>query len=220
MIDPAFLGTLAFAVSAGVATFFAPCAFPLLPGYVGFYVRNREGGVLAPAVAAAAGALVALAVVGSVGFAVGRAVVSHLALFEPVAGVALVVLGAAMYTGRSPQVHLALPERPGSVLGMAAFGAVYALAAAGCVVPVLVGLLTQLLTLPPSQGAVAFGTYAGSVALPLVGVTLLADAGLDAWTDLGKHVGRLHRAAAAVMVLAGLGQLYLSLVVIDVFGLF
>jgi cytochrome c-type biogenesis protein len=221
MIDAAFLGTLAFAVSAGVATFFAPCAFPLLPGYVGFYVQNRDGGgVLLPAAAAAGGALVALSAVGLVGFALGQAVVSHLALFEPVAGVALVLLGAALFTGRSPQLHLTLPARPRSALGMAVFGGVYALAAAGCVVPVLVGLLAQLLTLPLTQGVAAFGTYSASVALPLVGVTLLADAGLDAWKDVGRHAGHLQQAAAAVMILAGAGQLYLSLVVLDVFGLF
>ena len=31
---------LGFAFSAGVATFFAPCAYPLLPGYVAFYLGD------------------------------------------------------------------------------------------------------------------------------------------------------------------------------------
>lgn len=35
MVQTAVVGALAFATSAGVATFFAACAFPLLPGYVG-----------------------------------------------------------------------------------------------------------------------------------------------------------------------------------------
>jgi cytochrome c-type biogenesis protein len=221
MIDSAFFGTLVFAVGVGVTTFFAPCAFPLLPGYVGFYVRNSDGqGVVLPAAAAALGALLSLSVVGAVGFALGSAVVSNLTLFEPVAGLLLVVFGGLTLVGRTPQVHLTLPERPSSALGMAVFGSMYALAAAGCVVPLLTGLFAQVLTLPPAQGVVAFGSYAASVALPLVGVTLLADAGVNEWKSLGRHVGRLQQAAGVVMVLAGLGQLYYALVVLNVFDLF
>ncbi|ESP89740.1 cytochrome C biogenesis protein transmembrane region/thiol-disulfide transporter [Candidatus Halobonum tyrrellensis G22] len=42
MTSAAFLGTVAFAAGAGLTTFFAPCAFPLLPGYVGYYVHQSE----------------------------------------------------------------------------------------------------------------------------------------------------------------------------------
>ena len=34
---------LGLAFSAGVATFFAPCAFPLLPGYVAYYLGHGAG---------------------------------------------------------------------------------------------------------------------------------------------------------------------------------
>lgn len=217
MPDTALLGTLVFAVTAGVATFFAPCAFPLLPGYVGFYLRQRDGdGVLAPAFAAAFGALVALGAVGAVGFTLGQAVVSSITYLEPVTGIALVAFGVLLLSGRAPEVEVLLPARPTSVLGMGVFGAVYALAAAGCVVPIFLGLIAQSMTLPFADGLLVFGVYAGSVSLPLVGVTLLAEAGIDAWRGLGRHVGSLQRVAAGVMILAGLGQLYLSLVVLDV----
>ena len=35
---------VAFAFSAGVGTFFAPCAYPLLPGYVSYYLGETVGG--------------------------------------------------------------------------------------------------------------------------------------------------------------------------------
>ncbi len=75
MVEAAVVGALAFAASAGVATFFAPCAFPLLPGYVGYYLSesDRDTGMLAPAVAAAGGALGALGVVALLVLAVGSA---------------------------------------------------------------------------------------------------------------------------------------------------
>jgi len=43
VIDVSLLSTVVFALTAGVATFFSPCAYPLLPGYVGFYVSRTDG---------------------------------------------------------------------------------------------------------------------------------------------------------------------------------
>jgi cytochrome c-type biogenesis protein len=37
------LPLVAFAFSAGLGTFFAPCAYPLLPGYVSFYLGETTG---------------------------------------------------------------------------------------------------------------------------------------------------------------------------------
>lgn len=214
MVATGLLGTLTFAVGAGLATFFAPCAFPLLPGYVGYYLGRDDaglGGALLRGVAAAAGALVVLGGVGGVLLAVGQRLARHLPLLEPVVGLVLVVLGGLYLTGRAPDVHLELPERRASVGGFAVFGGGYALAAAGCVVPVFLGVVTQALSLPTGQAAIALGSYAGAVALPLTGVTLAAAAGGDALRGASAHVGRVQRVAAAVMVLAGLAQIAASL---------
>lgn len=54
------------------------------------------------------------------------------------------------------------------------------------------------------------------MALPLVDVTLLAAAGTDTWRGIGHYTGHLHTIAATLMIFAGIGQLYLSIVVLDV----
>lgn len=218
MTATGFLGAVAFAVSAGVATFFAPCAFPLLPGYVGYYAqRSGEGSPgLAAAGAAALGSLGALGVIAALAFALGQRLTSVLPILEPVIGVGLIVFGAAILLKRSPEMHIPLPERPESVVGFGVFGAVYALAAAGCVVPLFLGVIAQAMTLPFASGLVVIGAYAGAVAVPLVGVTLLASAGIETWRDLGRYTGVVNRVAAVLMILAGFGQLYLSIVVLDV----
>ena len=206
--------TLAFAVGAGVATFFAPCAFPLLPGYVGYYLSERGdpgvGGTVVPAVAAAVGAVTTLSVVGAAVLLLGRTVTDYVPLFEPVAGVALVAFGALVLTDNAPSVRVALPARPTSAAGFAVFGAGYAVAAAGCVVPLFLGVVTQALTYPPAGSAAVFAAYAGSVSAPLVGVTLLAGAGVDTWRSAGRYAGRVERVAGGIMVVAGVGQLVLS----------
>ncbi|ELZ26209.1 cytochrome c biogenesis protein [Halogeometricum pallidum JCM 14848] len=208
-----FVGTVAFAVSAGVATFLAPCAYPLLPGYVGYYVGREDAdlrGAVVRGTAASVGALSALGAVAALLFTAGAAVVSRLALLEPLAGAALVVLGTLFALDRGPTLHLRLPARRASVSGFAVFGAVYALAAAGCVVPVFVGVLAQSLTLPAPRAAVALLAYVLAAAVPLAAVTVLGALGSDAVGGLSGRVGSVQRVAGVVMVLAGLWQLAVS----------
>jgi cytochrome c-type biogenesis protein len=204
---------LAFAVTAGVATFFAPCAFPLLPGYLGYYVHESdpESSMLLPAGAAAVGTIGALGVVAAVVLAVGQPVKAALPTLEPLVGLGLVVVGIAFLAGRVPELRIALPERPSTVVGFGAFGATYALAGAGCVVPLFVGVLSQALAFDVATAAVVLGAYALSVATPLVGVTLLAGAGVDGWQGAGEHAGTLRTLAAIVMILAGIWQLYVAI---------
>ncbi|RLM88630.1 cytochrome C biogenesis protein [Halobellus sp. Atlit-38R] len=216
MTSAAFFGTVAFAAGTGVTTFFAPCAFPLLPGYVGYYVRrNDDTPGLVSGLAAAAGAIVALGVIASLAFALGQRLTSLLPLFEPLIGAMLVVFGLLVLSGWTPPT-IPLPKRPESLLGFGVFGAVYAVAAAGCVVPLFLGVIAQASALSPARGLVVLGAYAGGVAVPLVGVTLLTDAGVTAWRGAGRYAGYLKQAAGVLLVLAGLGQLYLSIVVLDV----
>lgn len=219
MVDAAFAGTVAFAVGAGLATFFAPCAYPLLPGYVGYYLSQDDaglGGAFARGVAATVGALLVLGAVGAALTVVGTRIVANLVYVEPVVGVGLVVLGVLVLTDRAPTPHVLLPERRASVAGFGIFGAVYAVAAAGCVVPVVLGVFTQSVLLPPEQAAVALGSYAVAVALPLTVVTVLAAAGRSRLQSVSKHVGSINKVAGAIMVLAGLGQIVLSLTFVGI----
>ncbi|KPN32184.1 thiol:disulfide interchange protein [Halolamina pelagica] len=212
MLDPGTIGVLGFAAGAGVTTFFAPCAFPLLPGYVGYYLRESDQRVAAvPAAAtASAGTLAALALVGGLVLALGRSLTRALPLFEPVVGVALVVFGVLTLRGGELGVDVRLPSRPDTLLGFGVFGAVYGIAAAGCVVPLFLGVVAQALALDGAASGLALGTYALGVAAPLAGVTLLAGAGVDVWRSVGGYTGRIKQAAGVVMIVAGLGQLYLA----------
>jgi cytochrome c-type biogenesis protein len=218
MAGTAFLGTLAFAASAGLATFFAPCAFPLLPGYVGYYVQQGDDETpgVASAGAAAIGSLLALGVVAGLAFGFGQTLTSTLPMLEPVVGLGLLGFGLLVLSGRSPTATIPLPRRPESVAGFGVFGAAYALAAAGCVVPLFLGVLTQALTFSVPRGLIVLGVYAGAVTVPLIGVTLLTSAGIESWRSFGRFADQLKRVAALVMIVAGIGQLYLSIVVLDV----
>lgn len=214
---------LAFALAAGVATFFSPCAYPLLPGYIGFYVSQTDGdqaslsGALSRGLIAGAGILGTFGVLFVAAYAVGHSTLSNIALFEPLVGAVLVVFGLLIVLGRAPSLSVALPKRRSSVLGFGIFGAGYALAAAGCVAPLFVAVVAQALSLSPLSAALVVGTYVGSVVLLMVSLTVATGMGLVASAGrLAAHGETLERLAGAIMIIAGIGQLYLAVVVLDV----
>lgn len=141
-------GSLTFAAGAGVATFLAPCAYPLLPGYVGYYVGRMDAtlaGALGRGAAATAGALIALGAVLAVALVAGSAILARVpvAVLDPFVGGVLLGPGVLVALDRAPEFRLPLPERRRTVAGFAVFGAGYGLAAAACVVPLTLGVVKR-----------------------------------------------------------------------------
>ncbi|WP_267164438.1 cytochrome c biogenesis CcdA family protein [Halovenus salina] len=220
MSDTALLTDLSFALTAGVATFFSPCAYPLLPGYVGFYLNQTDGDDVSigraglRGVAAGLGVLATFGVLTGLTFVVGHSTLSNITVFEVLVGAALVVFGLLVVTGTAPSLTLPLPKRRTSVAGFGIFGAGYAVAGAGCVAPLFLAVIARAIALPAGTAALVLAAYAGIVAVLMVSVTVATGAGL--LTRAGRfaaYSGRLEQLAGAVMVLAGVGQLYLALVV-------
>ena len=215
MIDLALVSTLVFAVGAGVATFFSPCSYPLLPGYVGYYVTHSDGeaslgGSLARGLVAGGGVLATFTVLLGASFVVGHQTLSNITLFEALVGAALVAFGVLVVLDRAPSLSIALPQRRSSVLGFGIFGAGYALAAAGCVAPLFVGVLGSALSGPALEGVLIIGAYVGSVTVLMVSLTVATGMGLVAGSGwITDHMQTIRRLAGAIMILAGLGQLYL-----------
>ena len=218
MFDAALATAIAFALFAGLTTFFSPCAFPLLPGYVAFYVSQTDGetslgGSISRGLVAGAGVLATFAVLLGLTVWIGHQTLERVTIFEALVGVVLVGFGVLVLVDRTPSISVALPKRRSSVLGFGIFGAGYALAAAGCAAPFFIGVVANAVSLEPAAAALVIGTYAGSVTLLMVSVTVATGMGLLAGAgSLATHMGTIKRIAGVVMVLAGVGQLYLVFV--------
>ncbi|WP_254863030.1 cytochrome c biogenesis protein CcdA [Halovivax gelatinilyticus] len=216
MSDVSLAAGVGFAVYAGILTFFSPCAYALLPGYVGFYVRRTDGeatlaGSVGRGLAAGAGVLLTLGLFLGATFVVGQLAADALRVVEPVVGVALIVLGLLIVLDRAPTLSIRLPERRTGVLGFGIFGAGYAAASAGCVAPILLAVGGLGLSLSGTGGLVVVGAYVATVSALMIAVTVAAGTGLSAgsgWVSANRD--RLERAAGVVIVLAGVGQLYVA----------
>jgi cytochrome c-type biogenesis protein len=164
--------------------------------------------------AAAVGVLATFAVLAGATVRVGQSTLSNIAVFETLVGGLLVLFGLLVVAGRAPSVSVSLPKRRTSVFGFGLFGAGYALAGAGCVAPIFLAVVARAIALPGDAALLVLSVYAAVVAVLMAATTVATGVGLIGNANrVMAHAGALKRVAGAVMVVAGIGQLYLSLVV-------
>ena len=220
MTGAALATNVPFAVAMGVATFFSPCAYPLLPGYVGFYVNSVDAesasvtGAGIRGIAAGIGVLVTFAILAGATVWIGHSALSNITVFETLVGGLLIGFGLLVVLDWAPSLSVSLPKRRSSVFGFGLFGAGYALAGAGCVAPIFLAVVARAIALPTDIAVLVLGVYGGVVAVLMAATTVATGVGLVGNANrVMAHAGTLKRVAGAVMILAGAGQLYLSLVV-------
>jgi cytochrome c-type biogenesis protein len=150
-------GLYGSALLLGIVSFFAPCAFPLMPGYISYYLGRYEGGAtlsssVKAGIAAATGINGLFALIG-VAVAVGAtAVKSYLEYLKPGVGVIIVLLGLAMVFGKTEIFDMfgRLLSSSSSKIGVRTqhsglflYGVGYGLASMGCLAPVFITLIFE-----------------------------------------------------------------------------
>lgn len=213
---------LGFAATAGLMTFFAPCAFPMVPSYVAYYLGDDGGDdrrtvlwrAVTVSVVAALGMFAVYVGLIGVAVAVGSRYLQHLVLVGAVVGLALIGLGVAMLGGVTDGrlLTVQLPERRRSYRGYFAFGAGYAIAAAGCTAPLFISVVLSSLTVGAGAALVTVGAYAGGMATMFLLVTVSLAVGRTALLERATSAGPLLKSVAGVLlIVAGAVQLYLFL---------
>ena len=210
---------------AGAIAAFNPCGFALVPAYLGLYLG--EAGSAGPASVARAlwvsliVSLAFLAVFGIVGASVGVAATATtrvLPWLGLVAGVMLVIVGAAFLAGWHPASALGarLAGRLGAeagrsgVRGYAAFGVAYGLASLSCTLPVVFAVIgAGAGSTDTAAAALRLVSFAAGVACVLAVVTIVAGVvgtrALRAWRRLGALVPAV---GGVLLLLAGSYTLY------------
>lgn len=184
------VGLPVIAMMAGILSFFSPCAFPLLPGYMAYYLgREKEEGDARTAVKRgfwkglqpAAGILLFDALLGMVAILAGDLIKPYIPYFEPIVGGLLILLGIVMIANiplfsklasrfLSKTTNLAGKKQR---YGLFFYGIIYAAAAAGCTAPVFIAIILLALSAGFLSGIVIFLLYALAMAAVMAVVTVL-----------------------------------------------
>ena len=229
--DAGTLSLMTFAVVAGVAAFFNPCAFPLLPGYLAHQVKvtpERRGEGFGPLLyggsVAALGVSTFNLLLGGVLAVLGVAFLGSFALagpepnlsvriFRGVVGILLIALGLSHVTGRGLSFgfleRLGHPFRsipsasPTRQLFVYGFG--YNAVGIGCGGPILAGLAVFAFAFGGFETTlVAFLVFSLTMASLMIGISVLpAFIGRTSMRGLGRSTGTIQRVAGTVQAVVG-----------------
>lgn len=186
---------LVFAFSAGFLTLFSPCAFPMLPGYISYYLGAKtqiERAVFCGA-ACSLGLLTVFITIGLIASALGNLITRYVPILELSAGLLTFLMGLSMVAETRipiPSISLRAPRQK-TLIGVYLYGVAYGLAALGCSAPVFLSALVYAMTLGGVlYGASFFTVYSLGIGLPLIITTILVARAKAAM--LGRMTKTLH----------------------------
>ncbi len=232
---------IALAVITGIASFFSPCAFPLLPSYLSFYatagrdgnLTGERGRALSLGLAAAAGVVTFTLILGAIIGLLGAGTAKALSISGPETsqfvrwfrggvGVILVALGAAQWFNVTLKPGLAdslawrtRPNRggKGGATSLYFYGLGYNAAGMGCTGPILAGLTVFAF----STGGFSAALTAFVIFALTMGGLMLLISGLVATSQetlirrLKASTPRIKQVTSILLVLVGLFNIFTTL---------
>jgi|Deesub1362A_J573_1020465.scaffolds.fasta_scaffold00051_7 cytochrome c-type biogenesis protein len=207
---------LLFAFLAGIASFFAPCAFALLPGYASYYLGLDTRRSIGPAylgLATASGILCFYLILGVLFSILGSAISPLLVYFKPFIGFIFIFLGVLLYTGSfyldnlsSAAGRLYSKSKDGGPLPFFLFGIAYGATALGCTLPIfLVLVIYPLFNRMLSIGLLAFLSYALAKAILMVTVSYLVAYSKDTLIrNLAVSTNRIKKFSGIIIAVVGI----------------
>ncbi len=222
------------AVVAAVATFFSPCSFPLLPGYLSIYYTTESGErkhALRRGMLAAAGVVTFTVIVGAVIALLGQGVASSFSISSPnpslftrlfrfTLGAVLVSLGAIQLSNLTFHSRGldALTNRFYSAArtgdrALYLYGFGYNAAGIGCAGPIMAGLIVFTLGSGGFVNAfLAFLVYSASMASLMLGVSLLVSKSKTVLlNELKYSTPKIKKAASIILIVVGAFLIYATI---------
>ncbi|MFQ5800836.1 MAG: cytochrome c biogenesis CcdA family protein [Candidatus Hydrothermarchaeales archaeon] len=220
---------LVFAFLAGLISFFAPCALPLLPGYISFYLgsvdeNSANGGIIRPlrlGLLGALGIITFFGLIGAVLSVLGTSAAPYFTALKPVITLVIILLGLSLYRGYSldrgflgKMARKTMKNENILELGASGkvflFGAGYGAASLGCTLPLFLAIvLYPLLGGSFAPALTAFALYSSAMGLMMLLTTLLVSRSKEAvLRELAGSMVRIKRASGVVLVLVGIYLIY------------
>ena len=220
ILDATLLPAMAFALAGGLLSFLSPCVLPVVAPYLAYMggvsvtemAENRRARlrVLGTAAMFVLGLSTVFAVLGLSAAGLGRALVRWQGLYVPVAGVAVMILGAHFigvfrigFLDREARFEAG--DRGGTALGAYILGLAFAFGWTPCLGPILGGILSLAgAEGRAAQGALLLLVYAMGLGVPF----LLAAAffprmkGLMDW--MKRHMERIEKISGLLLWTLGL----------------
>ena len=223
---------LSLSFSAGVAAFFNPCGFALLPAYVSYYLGrddlktswlSRAWRGLSLGALVSAGFFTVFGIMGLIFSFIGRWVAQYVPWVAAVVGAILFVLGAFMLFNKSfvPLTALANafkrfgPKTSGPSEGTSfyLYGIGYAIASVGCTLPIFMIVVAQAFTGGFLNGVLNFLAYSTGMTVMMIALSLIIAYSKEfIYRYLDAIVRYVQKLSALVLIGAGVYVVYYQLI--------
>jgi cytochrome c biogenesis protein CcdA len=166
------------ALVSGVFVLFSPCSYPLLPGYVAYYLGSKMSSerALQGGLACGTGLVAVFSAIGLATYALGSALLKLLPFAHQLAAVVIGLLGATMILGVGiPRFYFNIhATQRGGLLGLFLYGVTYAVASLACSTPIFMSIMLYALTFGDFlDGVLTFVTFSLGMCIPLLLTTVL-----------------------------------------------
>ena len=225
---------LLFSFSLGILSFFSPCAFPMLPGFISYYlginnkysyndnITNKEkiylflvNGIIGGLVCASG----ALLVITSIGVAVSffgdiirEIIKENLFQLNLLVGIIIIILGLIMAFNININfglIKINPPQKKG-YLSLFVYGILYSLVSISCVLPLFIGVMLRAInSINLFEGILIFILYALGLSLFLIIITVLVSvAKITIIKKLNKILPLVKKVGSAILIFVGIWLIY------------
>jgi cytochrome c-type biogenesis protein len=221
----------------GILTFFSPCSFPMLPGYISYYISSQSGkdetkkvSPIKGGIFAAMGIVAFFIIIGIFVAIAGAAIQSYLYILMPIVGFILFILGLLTLVGwdmflersidliKTPFRMIAASIRGKSETestgtgGLFAYGFGYGAAASSCMAPAFIGVIFLGLATPLGWlGAViVFIAYTAAIGVMMVTFSILAGRGAKILEKFVSSTDIVKRISGLLLLGAGIFVVWYS----------
>ncbi len=208
--------TLVLAFTAGMVASVNPCAFSLLPAYIGVYVAGEdvaepvEVRILRAVGVALAVSVGFVAIFGLAGLAleyVSGAVRRQIPWVTIAVGGLLVVAGVAVVAGWKPRLMIGdtrLGRSRNRFLSMVGFGASYAIASLSCTIGPFLAVTGAAMSLSAVGGIASYVAYALGMGVIILAISVAAAVARTSMVGALRRLSRFTpRAGGVLMIVAG-----------------
>jgi cytochrome c-type biogenesis protein len=235
-ISIAQLSIFATGAFMGIAVYFSPCSFPMLPGFISYYLSTETGAqkkksvrtILSSGMIAGFGIVLVFLIMGLIAISLGEAanLADYLVYMGPIVGVILIILGALMLTNlqyhaiirpfQKLRVKLFGEKAPGAEDQMGyytklfSYGIGYGAAATACTAPLFIAvLLAAIVAGTFVDGLIMLLMFSITILLLMTSITLLLSVfGQESVQKLAAHTDTIKKISGVILVIVGVYLLY------------
>lgn len=203
------IADLVLILMAGVMASLSPCSFPLLPGYISYYIGASPSlmKTIPSVVACTLGLITIFSLIGLICSLAGSVLYHYFPFMPIVAGIIIILMAFSMIF----EVEIKLPlkfinvDKRKGIIGIFIYGMIYGLAASSCSVPVFLSIIIYAIGLGSLYGVMAFVVYALGMSIPIAIIAFLASkAKMLLLKKYSKSIKVIQKIGAGVLLLIGL----------------